>query len=155
MEPIGQLTVRNVMSPQWRGRKAVVLDDDLFSAEALVTALSACGVTARFALPVTPAHLKDAVHWGPELALLNVDYLDDADVTELVDILATADVSVIALTAQPGEPTACGLRDAGTVVVDRTLLAGDPEAALRDLLGHSALDAETAFSHVEWAAEVA
>ena len=154
MEPIGQL-VRNFTSPQWRGHKAIVLDDDLFSAEGLVTALSACGITARFALPVTPAHLRDAVQWGPELALLNIDYLDDANITELVGILEATEVDMVALTAQPGEPTACRLRDAGIVVVDTALLAHDPVTALRDLLGHAELDAAPAFSHVEWAAEVA
>jgi hypothetical protein len=154
MEPIGQL-VRNWTSPQWQDHRAIVLDDDLFSAEALVTALSACGVTARFALPVTPAHLRDVVQWGPELALLNVDYLDDAAVTELVGILQAAEVDVVALTAQPGEPTACRLRDTGIVVIDQALLARDAVTALRDLLGHAELDSASTFSHVEWAAEVA
>ena len=154
MEPIGQL-VRNCTSPQWRDHRAIVLDDDLFSAEALVAALSACGVTARFALPVTPAHLRDVVQWGPELALLNVDYLDDADVTELVGILQAAEVDVVALTAQPGEATVCRLRDTGIVVIDQALLARDAVTALRDLLGHAELDSASAFSHVEWAAEVA
>ncbi|HEX4082648.1 MAG TPA: hypothetical protein VHX40_06745 [Acidimicrobiales bacterium] len=155
MEPIGQLTVRNCTSRQQSDRRTIVLDDDLFSADELVTALSACGVTARMAFPVTADHVVDMVDWAPELALLNVDELDAADVTEIVTILRAAEISVVALTAQPGEPVARRLRDAGTVVVDKALLAGRPAAALADLLGYAELDSETAFSQVEWAAEVA
>jgi CheY-like chemotaxis protein len=156
MEPIGQLTVRNFTSPQQWDRRALVLDDDLFSANTLVTALSACGLTARFALPVTPAHLRDAVRWGPELALLDVDVVDDEQTAELVDILRAADVGVVALTTRPGETTARRLRDTGTVVVDKTALAADPEGALRDLLGASEPAPAPAFATAPtWAAAVA
>lgn len=66
--------------------RILVIDDDLLVAEALVFTLVQRGIPARFVVPATMRHLRDAVASFPELALLDVDRVD-ADPIEMVAFL--------------------------------------------------------------------
>ncbi|MGH9006691.1 MAG: LuxR C-terminal-related transcriptional regulator [Acidimicrobiales bacterium] len=83
------------LNPPSRPRSAriLVLDDDLLMAEALVFALVQRGFSARFAVPATLDHLRDAILWVPDLAILDAD-LVDGDPIEFVRFLVGSRVAV-------------------------------------------------------------
>jgi two-component system nitrate/nitrite response regulator NarL len=71
----------------------LVVDDDLLVAEALVFALIQRGFIARFAVPATLEHVRDAIAWRPCLALLDVDRVE-GDPLVFVEVFRASGVSV-------------------------------------------------------------
>lgn len=88
-------TVFRSLSPpnEPNAARILVFDDDLLVAEALVFALVQRGFSARFAVPATLDHLRDAILWVPDLAILDVD-LVDGDPIEFIRFLVGSGVAV-------------------------------------------------------------
>jgi two-component system, NarL family, nitrate/nitrite response regulator NarL len=80
-------------------RRVLVIDGDLLIAEAIASALTQATFAARFAMPISTAHVRDLTGWRPGLALLNVDTVDPAVATALVAMLVATTVPVAILTS--------------------------------------------------------
>jgi DNA-binding NarL/FixJ family response regulator len=94
----------------------LVVDDDLLVAEAFVFALVQRGFSARFAVPATLAHVRDAIGWGPHLALLDVD-LVEGDPVSFVELFRQSGVTVAVMGNMSQRELLLKCSDAGAAAV--------------------------------------
>lgn len=117
------------------GPKMLVVEEDLLVAQAFVSALTQRGFIARFAIPVTAAHIDDAARWAPELALVGVANAHDSDGLSLVDLLHRHKVKVCVLSGCADELLlAQCIKGGANAIVDRHLTLDELEGVLRRLL---------------------
>lgn len=102
------------------GRSVLVIDGNLLTAEALAFALAQRTFAARFALPVSPTHVRDLTGWRPGVVLLDVDWVERASCTGLVSILSDARIPLVIMCSRLDSPMVGECIDAGaSTVVDK------------------------------------
>lgn len=134
-----------VTDPDSACRRILVIDSDLLVAEAIVSALTQRSFTARFAMPITLAHVRDLAAWRPGLALLNVDSIERANCIALISMLSNATVPVAIMGSRLDMPLVGECLDAGvSMVVDKGWTLEELVAEItRVLQGGVALDDDT------------
>lgn len=81
----------------WGGARILVIDRNLLTAEAIVFALTQMRFSVRFVTAVPNGHLGDLIAWKPELALLDIDSVDDTMCVEVISALRVKNVPVALL----------------------------------------------------------
>jgi two-component system, NarL family, nitrate/nitrite response regulator NarL len=99
-----QRRAREAATPAPRGAaRVLVVDADLLTAEAIVFSLTQMKFAVRFVSPVTAPNVRELVGWDPELALLDIDTVDEATCLEVITTLREAGVPVAVVGGQAGE----------------------------------------------------
>lgn len=122
----------------------LVIVGDLLVAEAIVSALIQLTFNARFAMPITAAHVRDLTSWRPGLAILDVDSIDEKTCISIVTLLTEAAIPVAMLGGRLDTPLVGECIDAGaTIVIDKASGLGQlVEVISRRLEGRVVLDDE-------------
>ena len=109
--------------------RVLVIDGLLMTAEAIVMALGPLAFAGHLVIPVTGDHLREAVSWCPEMALLDIDSVAGATCLECVDILHGADIPFVVMGGDLDRPLLgkCIYAGASAVV--------DKSSPLSDLFG--------------------
>lgn len=77
-----------------RAARILVIDGNVLTAEAIVLALSQMKFAVRFVAPVSDHEVRDQAGWEPELALLDIDSVDNATCLRTISVLHEVDVPV-------------------------------------------------------------
>jgi two-component system nitrate/nitrite response regulator NarL len=124
-------------SPKGGGRRVLIIDNNLLTAESVAVALTQLDFNARFALPASSEHLCDFGTWQPHVALLDIDSVDIASALGCIRSLGAANVPIAVVTSSVDTPLAGESVHAGaiSVVHKRAPLALLVETLLRILDG--------------------
>lgn len=121
-------------------RRILVIDSNLFIAEAIVLALTQLQFAARFVVPLTTSHVRDLVSWKPGLALLDIDSIDSETCLSCVSIFNEARIPVAIMGSRLDVPLLGECLNAGaSSVVDKGFQLADLVAVIIRLLAGEAV----------------
>lgn len=80
--------------PRRDAARILVIDGNQLTAEAIVLALSHLKFAVRFVAPLVGHDVRDLASWGPHLALLDIDSVDNDTCIQAIAVLHEADVPV-------------------------------------------------------------
>jgi two-component system, NarL family, nitrate/nitrite response regulator NarL len=130
-ERVSDFAISDMFDTKSRGKRVLIVDSNLLTAESVAAALAQHQFNARFVLPVTTEHLRSLSAWQPQVALVDIDSVTMDAAVACIRTLGDAGIPTAVLTCSLDTPVAGESVHAGAIsIVDK----GAPLSQLVDVL---------------------